>query len=92
MTKSELMRKIQELAFVKHEAQLFLDTHPDSKVALEFFNKSKEALELATAEYQNKFGAIVSDGVMGNRWTWTEGKWPWHVDFEDDDGGKERKN
>ena len=43
MTKSELMRKIQQLAFVKHEAQLFLDTHPNSTVALEFFNKSKNS-------------------------------------------------
>jgi spore coat protein JB len=91
MTKSELMRKIQQLAFVKHEAQLFLDTHPNSTVALEFFNKSKEALELAVTEYQNKYGAIVSDGGANGKWTWIDGKWPWQADFEDDDDGKEWK-
>ena len=92
MTKSELMKKIQELAFVKHEAQLFLDTHPDSSVALEFFNKSKEALALAMTEYQNKYGAIVSDGVTNGKWTWIDGKWPWQHGFGDDDNGKERKS
>ena len=91
MSKSELMRKIQELAFVKHEAQLFLNTHPTSKVALEFFNKSKEALELAMTEYQNKYGAIVSDGASHGKWSWIDGRWPWQNGFEDDGEAKEWK-
>ena len=42
-----LMRQIMEYSFAAHEWNLYLDTHPDSKMAIEYFkNMSKKAMEL----------------------------------------------
>ena len=79
MNKNELMRKIQELSFAKFEAQLFLDTHPECKMALDFFKKTGDELDMTMTEYQNKYGPLTSDAVMGDTWTWCEGEWPWQM-------------
>ena len=82
MNKEELMRKIQNLSFVKTEAELFLDTHPDCRSALDFYYKTVEELDAAMTEYQNKYGPLTADAVMGDKWTWIDGPWPWHVGNE----------
>lgn len=76
---SELLRKIQELSFARHEAQLFLDTHPECKMALDYFHKMTEELDRVMTEYQNKYGPLVADAVMGDKWTWCDGPWPWQM-------------
>ena len=77
MNKSELMRKIQELSFAKVETELFLDTHPECKLALDYYRKVVDELDMAMTEYQNKYGPIVADATMGDSWSWVEGPWPW---------------
>jgi spore coat protein JB len=79
MSKDELMRRIQELSFAKVETELFLDTHPECKLALDFYRKTTDELDMAMTEYQNKYGPIVADASMGDHWTWIEGSWPWHM-------------
>lgn len=74
-----LLRKIQELSFAKDEAQLFLDTHPECKMALDFFRKTTDELDVAMTEYQNKYGPITADTAMGDKWTWCDGPWPWQT-------------
>ena len=34
-------------------------------------------------EYQNKYGPLFAEGVVGDRWTWVDGAWPWQIDGED---------
>ena len=80
--KNELMRKIQALSFAKLEAELYLDTHPDSKAALDFYRGTLTELDAAMTEYQNKYGPIFTEGAAGDRWTWISGKWPWQLDGE----------
>ena len=78
MSREELYLKIQQLGFAKAEAELFLDTHPTCKNALDYFHKIVRELDMAMTEYQNKYGALTTDGVMNtDRWTWVEGAWPW---------------
>ena len=80
--KSELMTKIQKLAFAKVEAELFLDTHPECRQALEYFKEVVKNLKEATEEYSAKYGPITSAGVEGDKWTWADGAWPWHLGKE----------
>ena len=54
MTKDELMNKIHALSFALTETQLFLDTHPDCKQALEYYRRLVTDLDTAMTEYQNK--------------------------------------
>ena len=79
-SKSLLMRKIQELSFAKVETELYLDTHPECQRALEYYREILRALDEVMTEYQNKYGPIYTEGVMGDRWTWVEGAWPWQND------------
>jgi spore coat protein JB len=76
------MRKIQELAFVKTETELYLDGHPDNKTALDFYHKTVGELSELTRRYENKYGPITAEGSSAERWNWVDSSWPWHVDFE----------
>lgn len=80
--KNQLMRKIQELSFAKVETELYLDTHPDCKMALEYYRNILSELDGVMTEYQNKYGPIFAEGTVGDRWTWANDKWPWHLDGE----------
>lgn len=80
MSKDMLMNKIRELSFVKNELALFLDTHPDSAVAIDYFHKTCEALEDYTMRLANMGVPIMqSDVVSDDKWTWTLEGWPWQA-------------
>ena len=81
--RENLLRRIQELSFAKVETELYLDTHPDSAAALDYYKKNLTMLDDAMTEYQNKYGPLFAEGVVADRWTWVEGKWPWQIDTED---------
>ena len=76
--REKLMKMIQELSFAKIETELFLDTHKDCKRAIEYYREILEKLGDLMTEYQNKYGPIYTEGVVGDSWSWVEGKWPWH--------------
>ena len=78
-----LLKRVQALSFAKVETELYLDTHPDCEKALAYYKSILEELDLAMTEYQNKYGPLFAEGVIGDRWTWVEGKWPWQLDTED---------
>ena len=88
MSKNELMRKIQELSFAKVETELFLDTHPECKLALEYYQKTVDELDNAMEEYQNAYGPIVASAQMGNRWSWCDTPWPWQHQDAGEEGRK----
>ncbi len=77
MTREELMQKIQEVSFCKTEAELYLDTHPQSETALAYFRDTLMELETLTDEYEGRFGPLTTDGVRGDGWTWVSAPWPW---------------
>ena len=81
--KESLMKKVQALSFAKVEAELYLDGHPDSQKALDYYKGILNELDEAMTEYQNKYGPIFAEGVMGDRWTWVDGKWPWQLETEE---------
>lgn len=75
--REELMRRIHALSFAMTEAQLFLDTHPDCRDALTYFKDIRDQLATAMTEYQGKYGPLLADTTVGDKWTWIEGPWPW---------------
>jgi hypothetical protein len=75
-SRQKLMRQIQVYSFAAHDALLYLDAYPNSKPALEFYNKYKKLAERATAEYEARYGKI-SLGSDEKSWQWTNGPWPW---------------
>ncbi len=79
------LQKIRELSFAKTETELFLDTAPDNKTALDYFHKILDELIAATEEYEANYGPITTAGVSRGRWNWIDGPWPWQRegDFPD---------
>ena len=77
MNREELMDKIHALSFAMTEAQLFLDTHPDCRTALDYFRGLRDELDGYMTEYQNKYGPLFADMTVGDKWAWVDGPWPW---------------
>lgn len=76
---SSLAEKIRALTFVKQELELYLDTHPTCRVALDYYHMTIDALENLKEEYHNTHGPLVASGVTDEmEWTWVDEPWPWH--------------
>ncbi len=76
----DLYEKIRSLGFVKAELELYLDTHPDCRTALDYYYKTLAELKKLTDEYQNTVGPLTAMGVTDTeRWTWVDGPWPWQT-------------
>ena len=73
-----LSEKIQKLSFVKEELELYLDTHPSCRTALDYYQKTLMELERLTEQYENEVGPLTAAGVRStDEWTWIGGPWPW---------------
>ena len=78
MSKETLIEKIRELAFVKNELALFLDTHAECKTALDYFHKTCDALEDYTIRLANLGVPMMQENVTSDeKWTWATETWPW---------------
>ena len=78
-THRELMEQIRSLSFVKSELELYLDTHPRCKVALDYYYQTVDALNKLIEEHHAKFGPLVAAGSTGTEeWAWVKEPWPWH--------------
>lgn len=82
--RDRLMKKWQMYNFACVEANLFLDTHPDDRDALDYLKKMLKMREAAQKEYAERFGMInISDiGDDATYWEWVKSPWPWMNDCE----------
>lgn len=76
MNRDKLMKQLQAYSFAAHEALLYLDSYPDSKAALEYYNKYKRLENRAMQEYESHFGPVRAP-EEAQSWQWTKGPWPW---------------
>ena len=73
-----LAEKIQKLSFVKEELELYLDTHPTCRTALDYYQQTLMELERLTEQHENEVGPLTASGVRStDEWTWIGGPWPW---------------
>ena len=70
------MQQIQMYSFAVYDAKLYLDAYPNSKSALDFYNKYIKAENRAIQEYESRYGKIRLNGEESS-WQWTNGPWPW---------------
>lgn len=79
--KHQLMNDIRMYSFAVLEAALYLDTHPRSRCALEYYEKYNTLLEDAKAEYEASYGPLtIFGGTSPECWSWVESPWPWEYD------------
>lgn len=80
-SRERLLLRIQMCHFVVLDTHLFLDSHPDCQMALDYYNKYLQMLKEAQMEYLSKFGPLTPmDYAGGSRWTWVDGPWPWEME------------
>lgn len=78
-----LLRQIQELEFMAIELNLFLDTHPQDKLALRDFYIVRDKLTTLINRYEGIYGPLTILGFTPAKypWQWIEGPWPWEIEY-----------
>jgi spore coat protein JB len=62
------------------ELELYLDTHPNCRTALDYYHRTVEALESLMTKYHNEQGPLRAEGVVSDdTWTWVKEPWPWQA-------------
>ncbi len=76
--RNKLLKRLQVCDFVLTEMGLFLDTHPNHRAALEYFNKYLQMKKEVELEYTKNYGPIqFTDNNNADTWNWIENPWPW---------------
>ena len=88
LDESALYSKIQELRFVKTELELYLDTHPGCKLALDYYYQTIDALRDLYERHSAHGAPLFASEVQGDSWSWVAKPWPWHNknDMRDGEG------
>jgi len=79
-SKCEMARQIQEIDFAIIDLNLFLDTHPNCKEALELFTELCATSKSLKNDYQAKYGPLYATKSSRNtpfEWVGACYKWPW---------------
>ena len=81
-----IRRRVDELSFAKVETELFLDTHPDCRQALEYYHRILDELRAAELEYIGAHGPLRASESSAERWNWIDTPWPWQISSEKKEG------
>ena len=77
MEKRKLLWKMTSRQFAAFELQLYLDTHPGDKTALQMFNKYRGEHAQLQKQYESLYGPLSTDMMSDYCWTWVSDPWPW---------------
>lgn len=80
MNERTLKRRIEALDFAILETELFLDTHPSDRRALQMLREYRSRRKSEIANYESQFGKyiVTTDNVDAqDRWNWIDSPWPW---------------
>ncbi len=75
-SREKMLRQVQAYDFALYDTILYLDAYPDSREALNAYNKYSKLAKRARDEYEARFGPITPPQEV-NSWNWTQGPWPW---------------
>ena len=74
----KMMEAVYTNGFAADEARLFLDTHPDDKEALAYYQKKMNMFHQAVQRYEENFGPILPESAgTGGSWAGAKTPWPW---------------
>lgn len=74
------LKYVRQYSFAVLEAQLFLDSHPDCKEALAYYNKYKKLYDEAKTDYEKNYGPLtVLSSANDESWQWVNAPWPWEL-------------
>lgn len=75
-----LLYQIMQYKFALIELNLYLDTNPNDRNAIELYNKYLEIEKKMSEKYENMYGPLtVSNTMSDTSWKWINSPWPWEV-------------
>lgn len=78
MNRNELDNWLSMLKFCSIDMMLYLDTHPDDREALEYFNQCTELYQSARKTYEKRYGQLSAfTGGPLDCWDWNAAPMPW---------------
>lgn len=78
MDKKGLLHWIDMVSFCMYDMALYLDTHPDDKEAMEYFNQYQRLRKEAVSVYSKKYEPLLLDEAAPDcKWKWVLSPWPW---------------
>lgn len=77
MNTNDLLMQIMMLDFAVQDSALFLDTHPNDKEALNYFNEATTRLRNAKREYQRQGHTLVNREIDAYQNDYLTAPWPW---------------
>ncbi len=81
--REKALRLVQIYKFAVIEANLFCDTHPENKQALEYLSKATKAYMKAREMYVKRFGMLTATDIGDDdRFSWIDSPWPWMNESE----------
>lgn len=76
--RAQLLSFIYKVSFAVTDITLYLDTHPEDKNAIEYFNHYKELRLKALKEYEELYGPLTVDLAQPeDKFTWAVMPAPW---------------
>ncbi len=83
MTREQLamLKEIMALEFTVLELNLFLNTHPRNREALEDHNRFARDLRNLKMEYQKMYGPFQSTCPSQYPWQYISMPWPWQIEY-----------
>lgn len=89
MNRDELLKIISVLDFYALDLQLYLNTHPTDRDAIQKYNNVVKRAKELREEYERTYGMLTPQNISDSPWRWIENPWPWQYKFNFDLEGDE---
>ncbi|MEA4833455.1 MAG: spore coat protein CotJB [Oscillospiraceae bacterium] len=78
---NDLKKELCSVSFAMFDIMLFLDTHPDSKEALQEYCLLSERARTVKKAYEEASGMPITadDACIHDEWKWVNEPWPWQM-------------
>lgn len=74
--------ELSRISFAMHEANLYLDIHPEDTMFLKLFNDYREKFVKLEKEYEAKYGALnTCSDSLEKSFNWVNNNFPWERDL-----------
>ncbi|WDV46748.1 spore coat protein CotJB [Clostridiaceae bacterium M8S5] len=77
----EDLKRLMEIDFSLLEMNLFLDTHPNDKDAIELHNSLTQKCMHLRYNYVCKYGPLSNEDMSPCPYQYISSPWPWEINF-----------
>lgn len=79
----KLLNELKSYDFILTELNLYLDSHPNDKNALQMHCEASKNAEALRNQYSSCYGPLTASSSDNTEcWQWIKGPWPWENDCE----------